>query len=74
MSPGLSRRYHLGLLHPPGKRNLLTSIPHQLLPWQKSRLRLPRIKREAGVEDQSYLGQGDKTTWQFRGCESEIQT
>ena len=47
---------------------------HQLLSGQESCLCLPRIERKTGIEDQSYLGQGDKTAWKFGSRESEIQT
>jgi hypothetical protein len=58
----------------PGKCNKLTRSAHKFLPRQKSRLRLPRIKRTTRIEDQSDLGQGDKATWELRGGESKIQT
>jgi stalled ribosome alternative rescue factor ArfA len=54
--------------------NILTSLVQQLLPRQESRLCLPRVERATGVEDQSNLGQGYKTTWEFGSCKSEIQT
>lgn len=57
-----------------GEMEMLTYYAPQLLSWQESGLHLPRIERETGLEDQSHLGQSDKTTWKLRGCESKIQT
>ncbi len=53
---------------------MLTSFGRQILPRQESGLRLPRVERETGVKDQSHLGQGDKTAWEFGSRESKIQT
>ena len=54
------------------QNGMLTCYTPQLLPWQESGLRLPRIERETGLEDQGHLGQSDKNTWKLRGCESKI--